>query len=84
MRHGRKSSSRRFDGHKAAIVVDTGSQLIASVEVLPGNAPDNSGGAGTDGGRAKPTPVCRWKRPWAMPPMATAIPGRPSPTQAAS
>ena len=43
MRHGHKSSSRRFDGHKAAIVVDTGSQLITAVEVLPGNAPDNSG-----------------------------------------
>ena len=26
MRHGHKSSSRRFDGHKAAIVVDTDSQ----------------------------------------------------------
>ena len=43
MRHGRKSSSRRFDGHKVAIVVDTGSQLITAVEVLPGNAPDNLG-----------------------------------------
>ena len=43
MRHGRKSSSKRFDGHKAAIVVDTGTQLITAVEVLPGNAPDNSG-----------------------------------------
>ena len=43
MRHGRKSSSRRFDGHKAAIVVDTGSQLITAVDVLPGNAPDNLG-----------------------------------------
>ena len=43
MRHGHKSSRRRFDGHKAAIVVDTGSQLITAVEVLPGNAPDNSG-----------------------------------------
>ena len=43
MRHGHKSSSRRFDGHKAAIVVDTGSQLIAAVEVLPGNAPGNLG-----------------------------------------
>ena len=42
-RHGHKSSSRRFDGHKAAIVVDTGSQLITAVEVLPGNAPDNLG-----------------------------------------
>ena len=43
MRHGHKSSSRRFDGHKAAIVVDTGSQLITAVEVLPGNSPDNLG-----------------------------------------
>ena len=43
MRHGHKSSSRRFDGHKAAIVVDTGSQLITAVDVLPGNAPDNLG-----------------------------------------
>ena len=43
MRHGRKSSSRRFDGHKAAIVVDTDTQLITAVDVLPGNAPDNLG-----------------------------------------
>ena len=39
--HGRRSSSGRFGGYKAAIVVDTGSQLITAVEVLPGNAPDN-------------------------------------------
>ena len=43
MRHGHKSGSRRFDGHKAAIVVDTDSQLITAVDVLPGNAPDNLG-----------------------------------------
>ena len=41
--HGHKSSRRRFDGHKAAIVVDTDSQLITAVDVLPGNAPDNLG-----------------------------------------
>ena len=41
MRHGHKSSRRRFDGHKAAIVVDTDTQLITEVDVLPGNAPDN-------------------------------------------
>ena len=46
MRHGHKSSSRRFDGHKAAIVVDTDSQLITAVDVLPGNAPDNLGALG--------------------------------------
>jgi transposase len=40
MRHGRKSSSHRFNGHKAQVAVDTDSQLITAVEVLPGNAPD--------------------------------------------
>ena len=43
LRHGHKSSHRRFNGHKAAIVVDTDSQLITAVDVLPGNAPDNLG-----------------------------------------
>ena len=43
LRHGHKSSRRRFNGHKAAIVVDTDSQLITAVDVLPGYAPDNLG-----------------------------------------
>ncbi len=43
MRHGHKSSSKRFDGHKAAIVVDTDTELITAVAVLAGNAPDNLG-----------------------------------------
>ena len=43
LRHEHKSSRRRFNGHKAAIVVDTDSQLITAVDVLPGNAPDNLG-----------------------------------------
>ena len=43
IRHGHKSKRKRFDGHKAAIVVDTDSQLITAVDVLPGNAPDNLG-----------------------------------------
>ena len=43
LRHGHKSSRRRFNGHKAAIVVDTDRQLITAVDVLPGNAPDNLG-----------------------------------------
>ncbi len=43
MRHGRKSRSKRFDGHKAGIAVDTDSQLVTAVDVLPGNAPDNKG-----------------------------------------
>jgi len=41
MRHGRKSKSKLFDGHKAAVAVDPESQLITGVAVLPGNAPDN-------------------------------------------
>ena len=43
LRHGHKSSRRRFNGHKAAIIVDTDSQLITAVDVLQGNAPDNLG-----------------------------------------
>ena len=41
MRHGRKSKSKRFDGHKGAVAVDPESQLITAVAVLGGNAPDN-------------------------------------------
>src|SRR5215211_8993550 len=40
MRHGRKSASKRFDGHKAAVAVDADEQLITAVAVLPGNAQD--------------------------------------------
>ena len=47
--HGHQCSRRRFNGHKAAIVVDTDSQLITAVDVLPGNAPDNLGSLGTGG-----------------------------------
>ena len=43
LRHGHQSSRRRFDGHQAAIVVDSDSQLITAVDVLPGNTPDNLG-----------------------------------------
>src|SRR5439155_4338952 len=41
MRHGRKSASKRFDGHKGALAVDTDEQLITAVAVLAGNAPDD-------------------------------------------
>jgi hypothetical protein len=40
MRHGRKSASKLFNGHKAAVAVDIESQLIGGVEVLAGNAGD--------------------------------------------
>jgi hypothetical protein len=40
MRAGHKSKSKRFEGHKAALAVDTASQLITAVDVLAGNAQD--------------------------------------------
>jgi transposase len=43
MRHGRKSASKRFDGHKLSLGVDVESQLIAGVEVLAGSAADDEG-----------------------------------------
>jgi hypothetical protein len=42
-RHGRKSSSKRFNGHKGAIAVDRDSQIILEATVLPGSAPDALG-----------------------------------------
>ena len=46
MRHGRKSATRRFDGHKAAVAVETDTQLITAVDVLAGNAADAAGALG--------------------------------------
>jgi transposase len=43
MRHGRKSASKRFDGYKAAVAVDTDEPIITAVAVLAGNAPDAEG-----------------------------------------
>ena len=40
VRHGRKSSSKVFDGHKASVVVDTDSGIILGTDVLAGDAPD--------------------------------------------
>lgn len=41
-RHGRKSKSRRFDGHKASIATAVGSKIVVGAEVLAGDAPDDS------------------------------------------
>jgi transposase len=41
MRHGHKSASVRFEGHKAAVAVDPESQLITAAAILPGNAQDS-------------------------------------------
>src|SRR2546428_13095388 len=40
MRHGRKSASKTFNGHKTAVAVDMESQLICGVEGLAGKAGD--------------------------------------------
>jgi hypothetical protein len=40
VRHGRKSKTKRFDGHKAAVATDLESQIIVDAEVLAGDAPD--------------------------------------------
>lgn len=42
-RHGRKSRSKRFTGHKASVAVDRESQLIVAADVLAGDAPDATG-----------------------------------------
>ena len=40
MRHGRKSASKRFDGHKAHVAVDPESRLIIAADVMAGNVQD--------------------------------------------
>jgi hypothetical protein len=41
MRHGRKSGTVRFDGHKLGLAVDTEEQLITAVDVMAGSAKDD-------------------------------------------
>ncbi len=43
LRPGRKSAAQRFDGHKAAVAVETDTQLLTAVAVLAGKAPDATG-----------------------------------------
>jgi len=45
MRHGRKSASRRFDGHKLDVITDEDSELVLGVAVRAGNASDGEGAA---------------------------------------
>ena len=71
IRHGHKSKSRRFDGHKAA------------VDVLPGNAPDNLGALELveQSEINADVPVVE---AMGTPPTATAAPARFLPTRDAS
>jgi Transposase DDE domain/Transposase domain (DUF772) len=45
MRHGRKSASRRFDGHKLDVMTDEASELVLGVDLRAGNAGDGEGAA---------------------------------------
>ncbi len=45
IRHGRKSASRRFDGHKMDVLADEDSELILGVDIRAGNAGDGDGAA---------------------------------------
>ncbi len=40
IRHGRKSASKRFDGHRVGVAVDTDEQLITAVDMTAGRARD--------------------------------------------
>ncbi|GAC1361429.1 MAG: hypothetical protein NVSMB32_00360 [Actinomycetota bacterium] len=40
MRHGRKSASRRFDGHKLHVVEEESTEIILGVNIGPGNGGD--------------------------------------------
>jgi len=42
MRHGRKSSSGKFNGYKSHITKDTDSDLITNIDVSSGNFPDGN------------------------------------------
>ena len=42
-RHGRKSKSKRFTGHKASVATDVDSGIILAVDVLAGDAADATG-----------------------------------------
>jgi hypothetical protein len=55
MRHGRKSASRRFDGHKMDIATDEDSEMILGVDVRAGNASDGEGASSLIG-RIQNTP----------------------------
>lgn len=41
MRHGRKSSSKRFDGYKVHSAIDEATEFITNVVVTPGNVHDS-------------------------------------------
>ena len=45
MRHGRKSSARKFDGYKTHTAMETDNNFITEIEVTPGNTHDSEAAA---------------------------------------
>jgi hypothetical protein len=45
MRHGRKSSARKFDGYKTRTTIETDNNFITEIEVTPGNIHDSEAAA---------------------------------------
>lgn len=43
VRHGRKSKSKRFNGHKASVATEVESGILVAVGVLPGDSADSTG-----------------------------------------
>lgn len=43
VRHGRKSKSKRFNGHKASVETEVESGIIVAIDVLSGDAADSTG-----------------------------------------
>ena len=43
IRHGRKSKSKRFNGHKASVVTEITSGIIVALDVLAGDSGDSTG-----------------------------------------
>lgn len=43
VRHGRKSKSKRFNGHKVSVAAEVTTGIIVAVDVLPGDCADSTG-----------------------------------------
>ena len=81
MRHGRKSASRRFDGHKIDVIADEDSELILGVDIRAGNAGDGDGAAAW-WSRSRSTRAWRSTPCWGIWPTPMAMSARPSGTAA--
>jgi hypothetical protein len=79
MRHGRKSASKRFDGHKAQVAVDPESQLRSRRRTSWRATHPTTSGRWRWSSRWRRTPASRSRRRWETAPTETATPDGPSP-----